>query len=86
MNFTVLWSPEAEGELAEVWLNAEDRQAIVAATATIDARLKSNPKCFGESRSGNARIAFVRPLGVDFEVLSDDRLVYDLSVWQIDRR
>ena len=35
----------------------------------------------GESRSNTLRIMFVPPLGVDFDVQEDDRIVYVLTVW-----
>lgn len=85
MTYTVLWTPAAERDLAELWLSAEDRNAITSAAATIDALLRQDAHLVGESREGTLRITFVAPLGIDFEVLQDDRLVYVLAAWSISR-
>lgn len=86
MKFTVLWTPSAERDLAEAWITAEDRGAITSAAATIDTLLRSNPHAQGESREGSLRIAFIAPLGIDFEILEDDRIVYVLAAWTIAKR
>src|SRR2546426_1104310 len=36
MTFTVTYKPSAEQELADVWINAPDRQAVTAAANRID--------------------------------------------------
>jgi len=43
MIFTVVWRPEAERALADLWNRAEDRQAITDAADTIDALLRTGP-------------------------------------------
>ncbi len=83
MKYTVLWTPTAEQDLAAVWLNAVDRDAVNSAANTIDAMLHRDPDTRGESRAGTVRILFVPPLGVDFDVQADDRIVYVLSAWHI---
>ena len=81
MRFTVLWTPDAEKDLADIWIEAPDRRAISTAANAIDASLAERPESFGESRDQNVRVAFMWPLGIEFEVLSEDRIVYVLSVW-----
>jgi plasmid stabilization system protein ParE len=81
MNFTVLWDPEAEQELAAIWVAAADRAAVTAATDEIDRLLRTNPEQRGESRDDGRRILLVAPLGVLFRVLPDDRVVRVLQVW-----
>jgi hypothetical protein len=39
MKFTVLWVPGAEQRLAELWLNASERDAITTASHVIDQHL-----------------------------------------------
>jgi hypothetical protein len=80
MKFTVLWTPTAEEHLARIWLDAPDRQSVVDAAASIDSLLAIDPLDCGESREGNLRIAFRRPLGIDFKVFPDDQLVYVLAI------
>jgi hypothetical protein len=82
VRYTVLWKPEAERRLAELWLNAVDRNAVTQAANEIDRRLQTNPDQEGESRSDGRRLLLVNPLAVLFEVVPDDRIVYGLTVWQ----
>jgi plasmid stabilization system protein ParE len=81
MNYTVVWTPTAEKDLAAVWLKAEDRQAITSAADTIDRLLGQNPEGSGDVRFDSVRSLVIPPLGVDYEVMAEDRLVYALSVW-----
>jgi len=81
MNYTVVWTADAERDLAAIWIEAADRKPITSAADTIDVLLRENAQARGESRQGQLRIIFVSPLGVDFEVIDDDRLVRVLTVW-----
>ena len=85
MKYTVLWTSPAEDQLAAIWLRVEDRRKVTSAAQAIDALLREDPQERGESRSGTKRIMFAPPLGVDFNVLEDDRLVYVLGVWTIQK-
>lgn len=86
MKWTVLWRPRAERQLARIWLEVGDRQAVRAAADSLDGQLSQSPMSAGESRSGNVRVAFASPLGVELEVVEQDRIVYVLSVWRIGAR
>jgi hypothetical protein len=81
MNYTVLWSPTAEQELADLWLQATDRDPVTRAAHAIDQRLQTDPENEGESRPGDRRVLFVPPLGVIFFVRPDDRCVDVLHAW-----
>ena len=85
MRFTVLWTPSAERDLATLWEDAADRNAITFASHTIDTLLRERAKTCGESRYDTVRIMFAPPLGVLFEVLEEDRTVYVLAVWSFDK-
>jgi plasmid stabilization system protein ParE len=81
MKYSVFWSPSAERDLAELWLNHSDlRSKITAASDSIDALLRTAPQERGESRFGTVRILIVSPLVVDFQVFADDLRVEVLSV------
>lgn len=68
--------PDAEQDLAAVWLAAPDRAAVTAASHEMERRLGTDPLAFGESRgSGVSRVAAVPPLVVWFEVVEDDERV-----------
>ena len=83
MNHTVVWLQSAEQELAELWLDAADRDAITNAASLIDQLLGANPENEGESRPAGRRILFVAPLGAVFRTLPNDRLVIVTRVWRI---
>jgi hypothetical protein len=60
----------------------ESRNAIRSAADTIDRLLARDPEAIGESRFDTVRTLAVPPLGVDYEVVVQDRLVYVLSIWK----
>jgi hypothetical protein len=81
MKYTVVWDPDAEQELASLWMAAAERQALTDAADQIDKVLRQDPQQQGESRPDGLRILFVEPLGIIFRVHEDDRLVRVLQVW-----
>jgi hypothetical protein len=82
MNYSVDWLPDAEQELADLWLLATDREAVTKASYLIDQRLGTDPENEGESRSDGRRILFVAPLGVIFRVRQNEWKVTVLHVWK----
>lgn len=81
MRFTVSWTPTAQQDLAAVWLAAADRNAVTSAANVVDTLLATNPESRGDLRFDTVRTLAVPPLGVDFEVVEADRIVYVLTVW-----
>lgn len=86
MTFRVFWSPHAEQSLEHILLDDKESELLVAAARTMDRQLAANPLTFGESRFETVRVGFVRPLGIQFEVLDDVQTVIVYDVWRIDRR
>ena len=82
MKYQVRWIPEAEEELAAVWLEAVDRSAVTAAADQIDRWLASAPNEYGESRDRGRRIVFSAPLAVVYRALEERGEVEVLAVWQ----
>jgi plasmid stabilization system protein ParE len=83
MRYTVLWTPMAEGDLASIWLVAEDRLAVTAAADAIDQLLTAAPEAKGEVRFDVVCTLTVSPLAIDYEVVDADRIVYVLNVWHV---
>ena len=81
MKYTVVWTVEAEEELAAIWVDAVDRSVIAKAAESLDRELVQYPAAVGESRPNSQRIAYCLPLGIQFEIIEDDRLVRVLAVW-----
>jgi hypothetical protein len=80
MSFTVTWLPDAEAELAELWLAASDRERIRAAADQIDLQLRNDPTSVGESRARDRRILIVAPLVVTYRVRVADLIVQIVNV------
>jgi hypothetical protein len=80
MQWTVIYRPDASDELAAIWLDSDDRQAVTTAADSIDKQLGSNPLDAGESRDGNSRVLWQDPLVVFFDVIPDDSSV---MVWGV---
>lgn len=84
MSYRVFWAPHAEQRLEEILRDATMQGQCAAAARDIDKLLGSQPLHFGESRFDAVRVGFVRPLGVQFEVLADVNTVIVYDVWRID--
>jgi len=65
----VVWSRDAESQLAAIWLAARDRQRLAEVSERIDRTLRTDPMTAGESRqSKSIRVLFDDPLEVSFIV------------------
>ncbi len=68
MNFTVNWSPAALAELADLWVENEDRRAITQATDELDRLLRDDPLLPRYELVAGDGTAVRPPLGIDFRV------------------
>jgi hypothetical protein len=76
MSYRVEWTPDTENDLAALWNAATDRGAVTAATAWLDARLARDPIHLGQPWGSSVhRVAVRDPIGVEFEVIEDDKRV-----------
>ena len=76
MRFTVVWSPEAEDELIQLWMAAPDRNRLTQVVNAIERQLARQPFSVGESRADNSqRVAFEPPIGMLFTIWPDDQIV-----------
>ena len=80
MRFTVVWTPEARNDLAELWLAFPDRKAVQNVADTIDSGLRDDAHLQGREFFGE-RLLGVPPLNVTFSVSLEDRLVTIAQVW-----
>lgn len=83
MLFTVVWLDEAMDQLAQIWLDADDRAQIASSSNTIDALLSINPAMQGEVVAEGLRKLRVPPLSVLFSVREADRVVEVANVHAI---
>jgi hypothetical protein len=82
MKWTVAYVDNSEKELADIWLRAEDQQAIANVANEIDQELRRNADKIGEDFYGD-RIYQRGPLAVVYELRPSDRLVRVLMVLRI---
>jgi len=78
--YTVVWVQSAQNELADIWLNATDRNAVTVATQLIDQELSENAPTKGNDLSEGLRSLFAPPIKVIFTVRKEDRLTEVLLV------
>ena len=83
MKWTVLWKPDAESDLAGLWVDAADKAELTAAANRIDILLRKSPLNTGESRAADDRVHFEPPLAILFTVDSMDCKVFVERVWRI---
>lgn len=84
MRYTVDWLTAALDELAVVWLAAADRSAVTRAAHRLELALTRHPLVVGFARDSSVnRTAIDLPLGVDYEIIEDDKLVRVIRVWSL---
>lgn len=80
MRFTVIWSLAAQNQLAELWMNSANRNAVTAAQYRIDQILQIDPEQQGVLFYGDYLLV-VPPLRVVYRVNRDDMQVVVEMVW-----
>jgi hypothetical protein len=78
--YTVASLPEAEDDLASIWMAAEDRHQVTAAADAADRLLAENPMRDSVFLSEQLRRRDVPPLRFYFEIREDDRVVIITNV------
>ena len=80
MRYTVIWLPDALKELARIWMQAPDQQAVADAANRIDSLLRTAPDRWGQPYDGDW-ILEVPPLTVVYEIDPGDCKVTIIQVW-----
>ena len=81
-HYTVIQPPWVEDQLAELWLAADDRPEVTAASNAIDRELREDAENKGELVEEGLRRFALGPLLVYYSVHPGDCLV---KVWSIRR-
>ncbi len=85
MSYRLDWAPRAEHQLANLWLIARDRTRLTAAAARLDNELAGSPLRFGDPLDTSVhRVGSFDILGVEFEVIEDDKRVIVHGVFAVD--
>jgi hypothetical protein len=83
--YSVVWGELFEQQLAAVWLAAKDRKSVSRAATFLETQLERRPLSVGESRSSSIeRIVFEAPLGIEYQVIEDDKKVIVQGVWLVE--
>jgi hypothetical protein len=72
---TVVWSAAGIDQLAQLWIEANDRSAVNAAAADIDRELAGKPEVKGEAVHEGLRAFESVPLYVLYTASEPDRMV-----------
>jgi hypothetical protein len=84
MSYSVVWVRTALNQLAAISVASSDRAGVTSAAHWLERELGRRPLTLGESRTASVvRIAHRRPLGVEFEIIEDDKKVRVLRVWSL---
>lgn len=84
MTYAVDWAPSALRELAAIWVGAADPAAVTAASHRLEQALAADPLRIGVPRNSSVnRTAVDPPLGIDYEVIEDDKVVRVVRVWSL---
>ena len=73
--YTVVWTQSAQDELAELWLMAQDRDAVTSAAHAIDQELTQDAPSKGQELHEGLRFLTISPLKVIFTASAEDRAV-----------
>ena len=84
MNYIVHWTDIALNDLAAVWTAAADRNAVTAASHQLERDIAADPYGRGLLRASSANSTAVDlPLGIEYDVIEDDKTVRVLRVWSL---
>jgi hypothetical protein len=84
MNYIVHWTDVALDELAVVWTAATDRNAVTAASHRLEQEIAADPYSRGLQRISTGNYTAVDlPLGIEYDVIEDDKTVRVLRVWSL---
>ncbi len=78
--YTVVWVKSAQDELADLWLNSSERNAVTTAVDAIDRELGEDAPSKGSEVCEGLRSFFAPPLKAIFSVYEDDRIAEVLRV------
>lgn len=78
--YTVVWHTDAQDQLATIWIQASDQNAVTLAADTIDRELADGPATKGRPVGDRLRCLRESPLEVLFEVVEMDRLARVVGV------
>jgi hypothetical protein len=85
VTYRIVWGVSAESMPAEIWLGSGDRTSVTEAAAALEAALPQRPLRIGESRTSSVhRVAYEPPLGIEYEVVEDDKKVIVQGVFSLE--
>ncbi len=80
MRYTVITTPAVRRDLARIWANAADKQAVTDASNRIDRELRIDPETKGVPFFGDW-LRHDPPLSVVYTLSPDDRTVVIHQLW-----
>jgi hypothetical protein len=84
MKYTVIWTPHALEQLAELWLEAVDQRGFTEAADTLEKFLRDDPLHQRHEIVDGTGTAVKPPIGIDFRVSEADQIVSVFAVWLVE--
>ncbi|WP_020468301.1 hypothetical protein [Zavarzinella formosa] len=81
MNYLVLWTANAENDLADVWIHSANRDRLAELSNQLDEILSLNAETHGTLEFDTVYTIELEILAVEYEVIAEDRHVNVLAVW-----
>jgi hypothetical protein len=78
--YRVRWTRKASNQLATIWTNATDQNAVTLASHRIDRALASDPENQSEDRPKNRRVMFEPPLVTVYRINKSTNTVVVINV------
>ena len=73
--YTLTWLEDVQNQLAQLWIDAPDKQAVTNAVNEIDRELAIDADRKGEPVAEGLRTLYAPPVHVLFSVREEDRIV-----------
>lgn len=80
MKYSVIWKPAALAKLADIWLDATNRESVNAAVRRIDAFLERGESNAGEDYFAGTRLIVAPPLVVVYSIEHAECRAFVLAV------
>ena len=83
MKWTLIYLPQAQDQLANIWLKAADQAIVTRAADLLERQLREDPYSSSIARHDNSRIMIEPPLAAGYDVSEEDCMVTVWAFWHL---
>lgn len=81
MNYHLIWTPKALNDLTNLWLRTPHRERLTRLIPAVEKHLSQDPEGYGTCQFDTVYTVVTAIMGMEYEVIPDDRHVHILRVW-----